>query len=211
MRTKVSNAIIYTLTILLAINTAYGQEKTDAEPQKLDFLVSLQKSDLVTRDKTPVFNLRLELLSEDIGTPENIFVKIISEKPREIYFIRALDRKILSGRKDVKSWEKERAEKEKARAALRMEKNKTRKEKDKLWVGPRYERQEGRSLQAVEIKERKPALVFGPFSPGDYQVYVQVTDGKGIAYLDRHNITISPDAEESEKEDGNPVLNDSKN
>ena len=210
---KRKNIIINTLTLMLCISAGrlWGQEKTDAEPQKLDFLVTIQPVDSVTKDKTPVFNLRLDLLSEDIGTPENVFVKIISGKPRKIYFIRALDRKVLSGAEDVKSWEKEQAEKEKARAALRMEKNKTRKEKDKLWEGPRYEKQEGRSLQKIVIKDRKPVVVFGPFSPGDYQVYVRVVDKRGRAYLDRHNITISPEAEESEKEETKPGLIDLRN
>lgn len=210
---KRNDLIICTMTILLAAGTGRlcGQEKTDAEPQKLDFLVTIQPVGSVTKNKTPVFNLRLELLSEDIGTPENIFVKIISGKPRKIYFIRALDRKVLSGVEDVKSWEKDRAEKEKARAALHIKKNKGRKQKNKLWEGPRYEKQKGRSLQKIVIKDRKPALVFGPFSPGDYQVYVRVVDERGTAYLDRHNITISPEAEGNERQEPKPGLIDLRN
>lgn len=202
MKIKSTTSIAYILTFLLAINTniIYGQEIKKGEPQKLDFLVTTLKSDPVTGDKAPAFNLRLEVLSSDIGIPENIYVKVIEKKPREIYFIRALDRKVLSGGVDVRSWEKDQAEKEKKRAALRIEKNKTRKEKDKLWEGPRYEKQEGRSLQAIEIKDRKPALVFGPFSPGDYQLYVRITDGKGNVWLDRHNITVSAEEEPTEDE-----------
>jgi len=199
MRTKVSDTIIYTLIILFAINTAYGQEK-NAAPGKLDFLVTPQQSDLITEEKTPVFNLKLDILYPEIRDPQKVYVKIISEKPREIYFIRAIDKEVLAGLQAVDKWEKEQIEKEEAREALRTEKNQTREEDDKLWEGPRYEKQDGRSLQAIEIKDRKPALVFGPFPPGDYQVYVRVVDEKGTEYLDRHNITISKEAEPTEED-----------
>jgi len=199
MRIKVSNTIIYTLIMLLAINQTYGQEKNVA-PGKLDFLITPRQSASITKEDVPVFNLRLEIQYPEIRDPQEVYVKVIHEKPREIYFIRAIDKEVLSGLKAVEKWEKEQIEKEEAREALRIEKNKDRKEGDKLWEGPRYEKQEGRSLTAIEIKDRKPALVFGPFAAGDYQVYVRVVDEKGREYLDRHNITISQEAETGEED-----------
>lgn len=200
MRTKVSNAIIYTLTILLAISTGitYGQEDRKAEPKKLDFLVSIHQSDSITKEKTPLFNLKLDILYPEIKSPQKVYVKVKEGKTREIYFIRAIDKGALSGLQAVDKWEKEQKEKEEAREALRIEKNKTREEDDKLWEGPRYEKQDGRRLQKIEIKDKKPALVFGPFPAGDYQVYVRVVDERGTEYLDRHNITIDKEAEPTE-------------
>ncbi len=202
MKIKISNPIIYVLAILLAmnINDAYSQEEKTGEPKKLDFLVMLQESDSITEEGNPVFNLLLDIQSSEIKDPEKVYVKIISKKSDEIYFIRAIDKEVLKGDKDIKEWEKEKAEKEEERLEARIEKNKTREEEDKLSEEPRYEKQEGRDLKKVKIEIDKTQLEFGPFSPGDYQVYVRVENFNGDMYEDRHNITITPEIEPTEED-----------
>lgn len=199
MKTNNKYFTIYILVILsvAATSNVFGQEEEKKDYQKLDFLVTTVPTNLASRDGSPLVNLKLDIMSEEITYLDKVYVKVTTVEPREIYFIRAINKNVLTGAKDVKEWEKETAEIEKDREKKRLEKSQDKKYKEykELWSTPRYEKQKGKHVTVAQMERGNASLEFGPFSPGDYEVYVQVKDESQGKFIDTHKITISSEVE----------------
>ena len=153
---------IFSLAIMmtLQIGIAIGQEEEKKNFEKVDFLVTTTQTDLVDDRGDILVNLKLDILSEGITDLDKVYVKVTTIEPREVYFIRAINKNVLSGAKDVNQWEKEIQKLEKDREKERIEKSKDKKYKEHkdLWSLPRYEKQEGKQLKVAQMEGRNTTL-----------------------------------------------------
>ncbi len=195
--------VLIKITSIIAISIylsghVFAQEELSeiSKPEKLDFHVRTVLSDSIHQDKNPLFNLIVEIDNTLKIRPEVFLIKVTKKETHEIYFIRAVDNNLLEGGKDVQKWEKERAERERAIEESRKWKNKKRKKINKNWSGPKYKMGHGRRLLHVTNTTKGPVFKFGPFSPGDYELFVRVEDERKKLYSDRQNITINRELEE---------------
>ena len=197
---KYLNIFSLAIMMILQIGTAIGQEEEKKNFEKVDFLVTTTQTDLVDDRGDILVNLKLDILSEGITDLDKVYVKVTTIEPREVYFIRAINKNVLSGAKDVNQWEKEIQKLEKDREKERIEKSKDKKYKEHkdLWSLPRYEKQDGKQLKVAQMEGRNTTLEFGPFSPGDYEVYVRAMDESKKRFIDTHKITISSEVEPKE-------------
>lgn len=179
------------LFLLMQAFTVYGQENKGY--QDLNVRIDQLAGDSEDEDGNLLTNLTLEIESNKIINPQKIYVKVKSVSPREIYFIRAMEYELFEGGVDIKAWEKEKDALEKERAKERKEKGDlpgNRKYKE-LWSAKRYEKQEGRSLKMAGLESGDAVLEFGPFSPGEYEVYVGVKDESSMMHINTQIITIT--------------------
>ena len=202
MKTYKKYLNIYFLAMLMIIQagTAMGQEEDKKDFGKLDFLLTTVPLKLADREGDSIVNLKLDILSEEITDLDKVYIKVTTVEPREVYFIRAINKNVLTSEKDVKEWEKENEKLEKDREIERIEKSKDKKyeEYKELWSMPRYEKQEGKQIITANMEGGNTSLEFGPFSPGDYEVYVRVMDESKRRFIDTHRITISSEVEPKE-------------
>lgn len=193
MKTNRKQYLAYALALFLIIQAhiIYGQD--DRGFIDLEFRVEMIPVESVDSEGNRLTNLKLDIESNKIVNPTMIYLKVKSVSPREVYFIRSIDYDVVQGGADLETWEREKAALEKDREKERKDKsdmpgNKKYKE---LWEAKRYEKQEGRSLKKASVHVGDAELEFGPFSPGDYEVYVGVKDESSGMYLNTQNITIT--------------------
>jgi hypothetical protein len=181
--------IILAPLLIVIINNAFSQEKKEDDlPRKLDFLVSVIPDDSILSNGSPLFDLQLKIQNQEIINLTKLYLKMSSGDPREIYFIRAIDKEVLKEEKDVAVWEKEQEKNE-------TEIDKARRKLEKEAYKERYPKQKGKKVKKIKKEGGGTELTFGPFAPGDYQLYVRVVDQEGISYTDTHNLTINSEIE----------------
>lgn len=198
MKTNRKQYIVFALALIaiLQVHIIYGQD--DKGYQDLDFRIEMIQDESVDSEGNSLCNLKLDIESSNIVNPKKIYLKVKSIEPREVYFIRSIDYDVVQGGADLEAWEREKAVLEKERAKEREAKsNQPGKRRYKeLWTAKRYEKQEGRSLKNASINSGDVELELGPFSPGDYEVYVGVKDESSTMYLDTRKISITSEAKQ---------------
>jgi len=192
MKTNRTHYLVFTLTLFLLIQAHMicGQDNRGYED--LEFQVKMIPDKSVDSEGNSLSNLKVEIESSKIANPKKIYLKVRSVEPREIYFIRAIAYDVVQGGVDLEAWECEKAALEKEREKERIIKSDlpgNRRYKE-LWTAKRYEKQEGRSLKKASVQVGEAEFEFGPFSPGDYEVYVGIKDESSAMYLDTRKISI---------------------
>jgi len=193
MKTNRKQYLVCTLALFLITQSQIVYGQADRGYKDLDFRVEIIQDESVDSEGNRLSNLKLDIESSKIVNPKKIYLKVKSVSPREVYFIRAIDYDVVQGGADLETWEREKAAKEKEREKDRKEKsdmpgNKKYKE---LWTAKRYEKQEGRSLKKASVQAGDAEFEFGPFPPGDYEVYVGIKDESSAMYLDTRKISIT--------------------
>ncbi|MEA3463005.1 MAG: hypothetical protein U9R49_14050 [Bacteroidota bacterium] len=198
MKTNRTQYLAFTLALFLIMQAhiIYGQD--DKGYHDLDFRVEMIPDESVDSEGNRLSNLKLDIESSKIVNPKKIYLKVKSIEPREVYFIRSIDYDVVQGGVDLEAWERE-------KAALEKEREKERKDKidmpgnrkyKELWTAKRYEKQEGRSLKKASVQVGDAEFEFGPFSPGDYEVFVGIKDDSSVMYLDTRKISIPSEAKQ---------------
>ena len=89
--------------MIIQVGTAMGQEEDKKDFGKLDFLLTTIPLKLADREGDSMVNLKLDILSEEITNLDKVYIKVATVKPREVYFIRAINKDVLTSEKDVKA------------------------------------------------------------------------------------------------------------
>jgi hypothetical protein len=179
---------IITLSVLLASGHStylYGQRSAEFS-RDLDYTLTPTVRDTnLPREKQQI-DRSVEIPAENIKNMERLYVKVFTEYPREIHFIRAIDREVLLGSKDVTIWEREQQASERQWENERITDGK----KGKYRNSARYKLQEGKELTTVTKLGSSLMLGFGPFQKGNYQILIMIKDNKNELYVEERKVSL---------------------